>query len=57
MNKSGYSTEHFYKEVITKVLDQSRDYFLQANINEDVLAELKKVLNYLNIFYILSSYY
>lgn len=42
MNKHT-TTETFYKEVITKVLDQSRDYFLQSNVNEDVLVELKKV--------------
>ena len=43
MNKCGFSTEHFYKEVINKVLDQSREYFAQFNVSEEVLAELKKL--------------
>jgi hypothetical protein len=43
MNKNFYTTEQFYKEVITKVLDQSREFFTQSNINEEVLVELKKL--------------
>lgn len=44
MNRSSYyTTEHFYKEVISKVTDQSREYFIQNNINEEVLVELKKL--------------
>lgn len=41
--KSNYSTEQFYKDVIVKVLEQSREYFAQANVNDEVLSELKKL--------------
>lgn len=41
--KSNNSTEAFYREVIIKVLDQSREYFAQANVNDEILSELKKL--------------
>lgn len=38
------STEQFYKEIINKVLEQSKEYFSQYNVNDEVLLEMKKVL-------------
>lgn len=52
MYRTNQSTENFYKDIITKVLEKSKDQFSQHNISEDVLAEMKKVIKILfyNIF-------
>jgi len=43
MNRGNQSTENFYKDIINKVLERSKEEFAHHNVNEDVLDELKKV--------------
>ena len=43
MHKINNNTEQFYKEIINKVINQSKEHFAQYNINEEVLLELKRV--------------
>jgi hypothetical protein len=43
MNNKTNSTETFYKEIITKVLEQSKELFGQAGVSEETLIELKKI--------------
>ena len=51
MNNRINNTETFYKEIITKVIDQSKDAFANEGVNEEVILQLKKVhfhnLNYI----------
>lgn len=37
------STELFYKDIINKIIEQSREDFINEGFNEDVIIELKKV--------------
>ena len=43
MYKTNQTTESFYKDIIKKVLEQSREYFSQYNVPEDVLQEMQKI--------------
>lgn len=43
MHKTSHTTEQFYKDIINKVIEQSKEHFAQYNANDEVLAELKKV--------------
>jgi hypothetical protein len=43
MHKTSVTTEQFYKDIINKVIEQSKEHFAQYNANEETLAELKKV--------------
>lgn len=42
-NKTSHSTEQFYKDIINKVIEQSKEHFAQYNVNDELLADLKKV--------------
>lgn len=48
MHKTSHTTEQFYKEIINKVIEQSKEHFAQYNANDEVLAELKKVRRVFN---------
>jgi len=44
MSRGNLSTESFYKEIINKVLEQSKESFTQFNVGEDVISEMKRVI-------------
>lgn len=44
------NTELFYKEIINKVCERVKEEFLNEGVAEDVLSEMKKVFNFINIF-------
>lgn len=41
------TTQQFYTDIISKVLEKTKEEFAKNNMSEEVLSDMKKVIKYL----------